>query len=310
MANLKISAATVNPAVADTDMFPTAKTGDSTAYKTTMLQYRTALESSLLPLAGGTMTGRLTIDAGWDIPDGSLTLNSAQGVGPAIFFKQDGVLHWEIGFDDGSTEFVSVYRRDTSNVLLSQDVIRFTDEYWPSMGYCQFPPLAQWHMVIGGTSKVGFIIQGMDGQAHDLQQWQNNLGVAKACLTQDGNLVVAGDTLVADDNITVYGRVGARSFRLAGSATDYLTATTPLIYGASNTGSAPFDLMGNLVIQPRAHDSAVLVIAAGATPARQVTIGKDKIGFFGAAAAAKPTGVAVTAEGIHAALVSLGLIAA
>jgi hypothetical protein len=36
----------------------------------------------------------------------------------------------------------------------------------------------------------------------------------------------------------------------------------------------------------------------------------DSAGFFGAAPAAKPTGVAVTAAAIHAALVTLGLIAA
>lgn len=36
----------------------------------------------------------------------------------------------------------------------------------------------------------------------------------------------------------------------------------------------------------------------------------SKLGFFGATAVAKPTGVAVTAAGVHAALVSLGLIAA
>jgi len=36
----------------------------------------------------------------------------------------------------------------------------------------------------------------------------------------------------------------------------------------------------------------------------------NKLGFFGATPAAKPTGVAVTAAGIHAALVTLGLIAA
>lgn len=35
----------------------------------------------------------------------------------------------------------------------------------------------------------------------------------------------------------------------------------------------------------------------------------NKIGFFGATPIVKPTGVAVTAAGIHAALVSLGLIA-
>ncbi len=34
------------------------------------------------------------------------------------------------------------------------------------------------------------------------------------------------------------------------------------------------------------------------------------MGFFGTTAVAKPSGVAVTASGIHAALVTLGLIAA
>lgn len=43
---------------------------------------------------------------------------------------------------------------------------------------------------------------------------------------------------------------------------------------------------------------------------RMIHIGGAQLGFFGATAIAKPTGVAVTAAGIHAALVSLGLIAA
>jgi hypothetical protein len=38
--------------------------------------------------------------------------------------------------------------------------------------------------------------------------------------------------------------------------------------------------------------------------------GRPKIGFYGAAPAVRPTGVAVTAAGIHAALVTLGLITA
>jgi hypothetical protein len=43
---------------------------------------------------------------------------------------------------------------------------------------------------------------------------------------------------------------------------------------------------------------------------QEITFNVGKHGFFGQAAVAKPTGVAVTAEGIHAALVTLGLIAA
>lgn len=42
----------------------------------------------------------------------------------------------------------------------------------------------------------------------------------------------------------------------------------------------------------------------------RITCGGTGIGFFGAAEVAKPTGVAVSAAGVHAALVSLGLIAA
>jgi hypothetical protein len=42
---------------------------------------------------------------------------------------------------------------------------------------------------------------------------------------------------------------------------------------------------------------------------RQVQVDNTGVGFFGAAPTAKPTGVAVTAAGVHAALVSLGLIA-
>jgi len=38
------------------------------------------------------------------------------------------------------------------------------------------------------------------------------------------------------------------------------------------------------------------------------TLSAQKIGFWNATPVAKPTGVAVTAAGIHAALVSIGLI--
>lgn len=40
------------------------------------------------------------------------------------------------------------------------------------------------------------------------------------------------------------------------------------------------------------------------------TSGLQKLGFFGITPIVQPTGVAVTAGGIHAALVSLGLITA
>lgn len=58
----------------------------------------------------------------------------------------------------------------------------------------------------------------------------------------------------------------------------------------------------------KANGSVQLVDTSGNTILEVTAAGA--LGFFGATATAKPTGVAVTAEGIHAALVSLGLIGA
>ena len=51
------------------------------------------------------------------------------------------------------------------------------------------------------------------------------------------------------------------------------------------------------------------VTITGVTVAGTMTV-SGNVGFYGTAAVAKPTGVAVTAAGVHAALVTLGLIAA
>ena len=63
--------------------------------------------------------------------------------------------------------------------------------------------------------------------------------------------------------------------------------------------------------------AATLTVAEGAhmvlgtvTGMKVGTAGSQKLGFFGATPIVQPTGVAVTAAGIHAALVSLGLITA
>lgn len=89
---------------------------------------------------------------------------------------------------------------------------------------------------------------------------------------------------------TLAGPAGAEIGTVSGTA--YLVA-----YNRDGAAYVPLDVTG----------SAVSVKASGTT-----RIGADGtgLGFFGAAPVAKPTGVAVTAAGIHAALVSLGLIAA
>ncbi len=78
--------------------------------------------------------------------------------------------------------------------------------------------------------------------------------------------------------------------------------------------SAMADLTGFALISDNAGNTIVnggtaLYLRAGGT-ASSIIIGPNTLGFFGAFPAAKPTGVAVDAAGIHAALVTLGLIAA
>lgn len=57
------------------------------------------------------------------------------------------------------------------------------------------------------------------------------------------------------------------------------------------------------------YDDAATV-GAETNPATVVSFKKNQLAFFGAALTTKPTGVAVTADGVHAALVTLGLISA
>lgn len=75
---------------------------------------------------------------------------------------------------------------------------------------------------------------------------------------------------------------------------------------ASATGFALISNGTNTIIN---GETAVLLRVGGA--ATTVSVGAaNTLGFFGTSPAAKPTGVAVDAAGIHAALVTLGLIAA
>jgi len=71
-------------------------------------------------------------------------------------------------------------------------------------------------------------------------------------------------------------------------------------YGSANTG----------IWTTTANNVVGLTNNGTATIETQNASGTLKIGFFNTAAVAQPTGVAVTAPGIHAALVSLGLITA
>ncbi len=105
----------------------------------------------------------------------------------------------------------------------------------------------------------------------------------------------------------------------AGSSRWTMTGTTPymLTAGLDVTGVATG--LGTALLPGYAfrNDLNTGVYSPGADQvgitcagAAVLLAGSATLGFFGTAAVAKPTGVAVTAAGIHAALVTLGLIAA
>lgn len=103
----------------------------------------------------------------------------------------------------------------------------------------------------------------------------------------------------------------------------YRTYTNSTNYerAALQSGSGYFELAAETAgtgtdnlqirIKPAGNEVAVLCDSAGNHGVAVSYSGSvAQVGFFGASPAAKPTGVAVDAAGIHAALVTLGLIAA
>lgn len=88
----------------------------------------------------------------------------------------------------------------------------------------------------------------------------------------------------------------------------YQFSGTPDLYYASQMVTATDEWKFQVAVQPAGIGSETMLDAINLKGGAFAT--QPKIGFFGAAPVVKPTGVAVTAAGIHAALVSLGLIAA
>ena len=85
-----------------------------------------------------------------------------------------------------------------------------------------------------------------------------------------------------------------------------------IIYGVQNATAASQTLTLNAAVTAvyglSVGDGYNFII--GTTTGSKIGQASSKIGFFNATPVAKPTGVAVDAASIHAALVSLGLISA
>lgn len=113
---------------------------------------------------------------------------------------------------------------------------------------------------------------------------------------------------IATSRFIARGSTGAATPRIAlGTASSEAAMTTWRATGSGTTHWAFRWITSNDHLRLEGAASAEI---GAESWSKVLEFRRDRIGFFGTTAVAKPTGVAVTAEGIHAALVTLGLIAA
>src|SRR3990172_6044080 len=175
----------------------------------------------------------------------------------------------------------------------------------------------RWYVTADGTMRWGPGNASVDTNLYR--------GAANILQTDDG-LNIAGNVGIgttSPTNLLSLGGNSARIFWLERHTTANTAGNTLTVTAGGATSGATDKNGGDLILQgglsTGTGESGVKIYGcvAGATGTadRTQTIGiqvlGNKLGFYGLATPViKPTGVAVTAEGIHAALVSLGLIAA
>jgi len=121
--------------------------------------------------------------------------------------------------------------------------------------------------------------------------------------------LIAGSRATADTGLTLQG-VASQTGQLLELWGVSSTPENRRQAAVTSSFPTPTDAtrQGELSLSAVGIVSAVETVQTGLTIAATAS-GVASLGFFGGAVAAKPTGVAVTAAGIHAALVTLGLIA-
>lgn len=120
------------------------------------------------------------------------------------------------------------------------------------------------------------------------------------------NSIIASNTLTGQTGsaVGVRGAVSGSSDATAGDVTNYALRGI-----ANTTKSAGANAVINVGVEASANGAGATNVAFRTLFGDvRLNVSGGNLGFFGATAVAKPTGVAVDAASIHAALVSLGLI--
>lgn len=133
--------------------------------------------------------------------------------------------------------------------------------------------------------------------------------------TLDLRQATAGITVGNDDLCNWY-RAGAGRIRSDAaiesllSLQTYRGGVTSMVMNDSGIMAAGSAAAQNLFVDSKGTGQVQLNTQNGATGGTKIEAAAGKVGFYGTTPIAKQTGVAVTAAGIHAALVALGIIAA
>ncbi len=135
----------------------------------------------------------------------------------------------------------------------------------------------------------------------------NTLEVAAPLIFGVGTIVIgaaSGLNIANQGNAKTITSYGVQIASQSGSGTNYALATNAGLVVINAGGDAASDT----TIKSDSYDA--LVVDSSENAIAVMNHASGKVGFYGTAPIAKQTGVAVSAGGIHAALVALGLIAA
>lgn len=251
---------------------------------------------------GVTVSEKRTIDF---VEGGGITITAAVGTGHAATTIQfdvapSGIDHGALAglADDDHTQYANLSQAET-----------FT--------------LGPITIQTGGVGNVGLLITGAASQTAEIFQVKNSSLDTIARVTADNRLSLYGRSATVDPRVEVEcvntNANRSAQVRLTNSAGNFAQFffTQDNYSGAAKSFHIDNEASGGKIIfQIAGVDKLVLDGSGNLQVVGHAELDGDlnhdgsNVGFYGTAPIAKQTGVAVTAAGIHAALVNLGLIAA
>lgn len=199
---------------------------------------------------------------------------TATGI-PAINFGAKGSQDytqpiWQIGVD--ATGFF-LYHKDWDTPSNSVDYFYATHEAHPRVGIGGVPsPSGQLQITSLLTDRPALFVNNPTSSSVAALQVALN-GTVKSSFWNDGSLAI-GVATQAQELLDVRGKAQVYALKPINQLSSYYASLgNPHIYASDGNGSDPFNLAGNLIIQPRTDSTGKIVLATGnGTPAARLTV--------------------------------------